>query len=87
MRELKQMGIDNHKPDGTTQYLTIETERGWVKNPLVTVLDTAAKQIRSLGAELGLTSDLFAIRLHPTPEDPADPLREFLNRKPNRLPQ
>lgn len=74
MRELKQMGADNR------QYMSVETERGWVKNPQTTVVDAAVKQIRSLGAELGL-SPASRERLHTSNEKPQDPLEAFLSRK------
>jgi P27 family predicted phage terminase small subunit len=58
-RELEVMAKDNAKEqaDGTivSAYLAVETERGWVKNPLITVIDTAVKNIRYLASELGLS--------------------------------
>jgi P27 family predicted phage terminase small subunit len=55
MRELKQAALDGAKPDGSTTFLSVETERGWVKNPLITVRDTSIKNIRYLASELGLS--------------------------------
>lgn len=54
-RELKQAALDGAKADGSTTFLSVETERGWVKNPLITVVDTAVKNIRYLASELGLS--------------------------------
>jgi P27 family predicted phage terminase small subunit len=56
MRELKAMAEDHRKPDGSTAFMAVETERGWVKNPLITVIDTCAKNIRYYASELGFTA-------------------------------
>ena len=77
MRELKQTAEDNRKPDGTTNVMTVETERGWVKNPLVTVLDSTSKTIRSLASELGL-SPISRERLGPEREQEKS-LQELLS--------
>jgi P27 family predicted phage terminase small subunit len=54
-RELNKAAADRRTEDGSTEYLSVETERGWVKNPLITVVDTAVKNIRYLASELGLS--------------------------------
>lgn len=91
MRELKQMAEENRKPDvelpdgtvvpGSTHVMTVETERGWVKNPLVTVLDGTSKTIRSLASELGL-SPISRERLGPERQQEKS-LRELLSEKPD----
>jgi len=55
MRELKVMAEKNKQVDGSTSYMTVTTERGVVKNPLLTVLDASAKTIRALASELGFS--------------------------------
>ncbi len=86
MGELRRQAEDHRKEDGTTAYLTVETERGWVKNPLITVIDSCAKNIRSLASELGLTP-IGRERLRTGGEEKPDkgkeesPLRKFLDQK------
>jgi P27 family predicted phage terminase small subunit len=68
MRELAQMMKDN-----SAHVMTVETERGWVKNPLITVIDTCAKNIRSYASELCLTvasQQRLASKLDEGEEDP-----------------
>ena len=55
MRELMVMAERNRQADGSTSYMTVATERGIVKNPLLTVLDASAKTIRALASELGFS--------------------------------
>jgi P27 family predicted phage terminase small subunit len=73
MRELAAIAEDNRKPDGSTQVMAVETERGWVKNPLITVADSCAKNIRSLASELGLSPasrERLASKQDDSSEDP-----------------
>ncbi|EMF0060375.1 phage terminase small subunit P27 family [Enterococcus hirae] len=49
--QLMREAYDSLKEEG----MHFQTENGWKKNPAVQVLDVSSKNLRAIGAELGLT--------------------------------
>lgn len=77
MRELRSQAEEHRKEDGSTEVMTVETERGWVKNPLITVVDTCAKNIRSYASELCFTPASRERLASKMPSESDDPWENF----------